>query len=50
MNETALRDALERLIVAVEWEVPAIRDGVEVERRCAILARCAKEARSALTT
>jgi hypothetical protein len=39
-----LEEALERLITAVEWEVPPIRDGVEVERRLDILARHAVEA------
>jgi hypothetical protein len=47
-RNAVLKESLERLIVAVEWEVPPIRDGVEVERRLDILAQCAEEARKTL--
>lgn len=42
------REALDRLIVAIEFEVPAIRDGVDTEERLRILMECATEARAAL--
>lgn len=46
----ALREALEALIVAVEWEVPPIRDGVNVDHRLDVLARSARKARDALSS
>lgn len=42
------REALEKLIVAVEFEVPPIRDGVDVDHRLDVLALSAREARQAL--
>lgn len=44
----AMRDALEKLIVVVEFEVPPIRDGVDVDHRLDVLAMSAREARQAL--
>lgn len=41
-------DALDAITTAVEWEVPPIRDGVDVERRCAILAEHAAGVRRLL--
>lgn len=41
-------DVLESLITAVEWETPAIVDGVEVEARARILMTRAREAKIAL--
>lgn len=49
MTPHRLRDLLEQLIVAIEWEVPPIRDGVDVDRRLDILLRHAEDARKALT-
>lgn len=40
--------ALEKLIVTVEFEVPPIRDGVDVDHRLDVLAMSAREARQAL--
>lgn len=45
-----LEGALERLIVAVEFEVPPIRDGVGIDHRLDVLALSAREAREALNT
>lgn len=41
-------DAVIQLIVAIEWEAPAIRDGIGVENRCRILLAHADEARDTL--
>jgi hypothetical protein len=43
-------EALESLAVAVEFEVPAIRDESDVEKRCDILLECAREARAAIAS
>lgn len=45
---TALVEALEALIAAVEFEAPPIIDGIQVVTRGRILLDCAKEARVAL--
>ena len=44
----ALAEALEKLVTAVEFEVPPIRNGIGVSRRLDILESCAEEARAAL--
>lgn len=43
-----LESELGALIAAIEFEVPPIRDGVDVEDRLAILMQCARAARAAL--
>jgi hypothetical protein len=43
-----LQEALGKLIIAVEFEVPPILNGVDVEARCSILLHHAKEARKKL--
>ena len=44
----ALRNALEALVVANEFELPAVRDGEKTNERLDILSRCAREARAVL--
>ena len=44
----ALRDALEALVIANEFELPAIRDGKKANERLDILSRCTREARATL--
>ena len=45
----ALRDTLEALVIANEFELPAIRDGEKTNERLDILSRCTREARTALS-
>lgn len=43
-----VREIAERLVVAIEFEVPPILDGADADARLRILLQCANEARAAL--